>query len=300
MFSPGKKPDPSPVPRRAFISGAALAAAGAALAPRAADAADVPVSAAYSARGSSVSGEVAIEEDGSNGIKSQTSQTGWSSAPPMRVRMSRPQPDNSGAEHFLILPYEYGLALEYPGVLEAWVTDFSVHSAAGPARLWIGNNDDTGGLLISATRTPSVRFAEITSQLFSGETGGSLRFTVRAPGDAFEFRSGPNQNDGIKARITADGDLLTRDGSAGQVGVGAVGPGGKAGVSFGKQSSAKLWAQSDTALRTDSLLVVGGGLGFSTTTPATSLGNLKSTVEVFDASGASLGVMPIYEAGTQT
>jgi hypothetical protein len=300
MFKPGRKPDSSPLPRRAFLSGAALAAAGATFRPGAASAADIPLSASYSSRGSGVNGEIAIEEDGSNGIDSLSGRTGWSNEPPMRVRISRAEADNSGAEHMLLLPYEYGIALEYAGVVEAWVTDFSVHGRGTGARLWIGNNDDTGGILISATRRSGVRFAEITSQLFSGETGGSLRFTVRAPSDAFEFRSGPNEHDTTKARITADGDLLTRDGSDGQVAVGAVGPGNSPGVTFGKQASVKLWAEGDSALRTDSLLVAGGGLGFSSTTPATGLGNLKSTVEVFDGTGASIGVMPIYEAAAQT
>lgn len=298
-FRPDTTGGDSNLPRRAFIAGAAAAAAAAAFRPTAAAAATDTtghvISVRYSTRSSNTNGEVSIEEEGADGIRSITSQTGWASAPPMRLRISRAAPDDNGAKHLLVMPYQYGMAVDYPGVVECWVTDWSIHGRGLGARLWVGNHDDTGGILLTASRQGGVRFGEITAQLFTGETGGSLRFTVRAPADSFEFRSGPNGQEKTSLRVTAGGDLVAREESDAQVRLGETGGSGTPGIAFGKQGAVRLYAEGDRALRTDSVLTAAGGLGFKTAKPATGVGKLSSTVEVFDETGASLGVLPIYE-----
>ena len=257
---------------------------------------DTGTSVSYSTRGAEVNGELAIEEDGSHGIQSLSSRTGWSAEPQMRVRLSRAAPDHSGAKHFLILPYQFGIALEYPGVVESWVTDWSIHGRGeAGARLWVGNHDDTGGMLLSATRNSGVRFGEITAQQFSGESGGDLRFTVRDAVDSFEFRSGPIGQERTTFTVTSDGRLVARDDSDDAIEIGARGNAGRAGITFGRTGELRLYPDGNGALRTDSLLVAGGGLGLASVQSAQRVGKVTAKVKVFDADGRELGYVAIHQ-----
>src|SRR3954447_8155560 len=68
-----------------------------------------------------VGGRAALEQEGAGGINS-VARAGWAGAPSdARLRIPRATPDDRGARHFLITPYQYGMAIEYPGVVEAWV-----------------------------------------------------------------------------------------------------------------------------------------------------------------------------------
>ena len=296
----------SRIPRRAALSAAAGAAA-VVFSPRLAraDAAANPggsrleqgedaTGIRYTTRGNNVNGEIALEEEGSEGISSVTGYAAWATQPPMRLRISRAEPDNSGAQHFILTPYQYGMAVDYPGVLECWVTDFSINGrGVTGARLWVGNHDDSGGLLITSVAKGGELYSDLTPQRFSGQSGGDLRFTIRDPNDSFAFRSGPAGAETTTLKVTANGQLIARNDSELQVTLGAVSSTGRPGISFGKDAKASLYAGADGTLRTESVFVP-GGLGFANARQARQLGRLRATVEVFDAQGQPLGVMPIY------
>jgi hypothetical protein len=152
----------------------------------------------------------------------------------MHFRLSRGRSQCAGnlyARDFLITPYNFGIALEYPGWLEAWNQNFSVHSnhqscglpynqsiypaassvaylddascgAAG--HLWVGDVDDAGGLFVSAYdggltggNSPINRansFVLLASDTFSGPHGshGDMLFAVRDYLDNFRFQFGPS------------------------------------------------------------------------------------------------------------
>src|SRR4051812_19781051 len=221
--------------RRRFVALAGLVAATESLAgctKSAADWAWKPLTAKrlrVSGRGPGVTGLVAIEEDGADGIHSWTGSRHWAKKPPMRVRVSRAAPDGVGGQHFMLVPYQYGMAVEYNGVLECWTEQFSIHNntqgaKAGKRRgaiLWVGNQEDSGGLKVTAHRSADGAWAELSSELFSGESGGDLRFRVGSPSDAFDFRSSPGGRENTFLRISADGDLLARYRRAEAVHVGA-------------------------------------------------------------------------------
>ncbi len=243
--------------------------------------------------------EIAIDKDGDAGVTSQAAESGNFDPPPIRLRLTRPTLPPAGGKHLLVVPYKYGTAIEYDGVLECWVQDFSVHSPGQRstpqgARLWVGNHDDTGGLRITASNLPGQRHSELSSQLFTGVSGGDLRFVVRDVGDSFEFRSGAELGDRTRLRVTADGELLARVGEPQQVRVGAAGGSGQAGVAFGPKGDVRVYRESATRLRTNARFVAGGGLGVGGAVPARKLGRIVSKLEIFDTHGRSLGFLAIH------
>lgn len=314
--------DERPVSRRGFVFGSALAgsfaATGVARAardpttraaggqplvgrPNAADAASPNTAIVASTRGVEVNGAVALEEDGAEGIWSWTDSQSWASSPPMRLRVSRSQPDPSSARHFLITPYRYGVSLEYPGVIEMWAHDVSVHNHSPeqpiqPARLWVGNHDDTGGMLLSATNSGGSRYAEMISQLFTGASGGDLRLTVREPDtDSFDFRAGRLGNEASALRVSGEGQLQARFGQASQVELGAVGPTGEAGVTFGPGTGVRLFVSSSGRLVADAVLVARRGLAVGNAEPARRPRQVIRRIAIFDEKGQRLGFVPVYD-----
>jgi hypothetical protein len=225
--------------------------------------------------GDGASGTVAIEPEGAEGIRSWSAMEAWSSEPQMRLRVSRGVPDPCGAEHFMIIPYRYGAAIEYNGIVECWVNEWSIHNhgegydVAG-AKLWVGNRDDTGGLFMSATSLDGARYGEIVSQKLSRESGGDLRFVVRAEEDRFQFRagaagsertvvqvtgagvldlrpSGPSAmtveepSGGSALRVTSNGQLFARYERPEQTWIGAAGPANEAGMALGPASDVRVY-----------------------------------------------------------
>jgi hypothetical protein len=161
------------------------------------------------------SGEARLELDGDGDVFSHAASSWMEEAGPQaRLRVSRSEPDDRGGRHFLIGPYRYGMAIEYDGVVECWVEEWSIHNHAKgeghnrPARLWVGNNEDTGGLFLSAVDVDdgSTRYAEIVAQRFNHESNGDMRFVVRdADADHFSFRFGPPHAEDERVRIDAGG-----------------------------------------------------------------------------------------------
>src|SRR3954470_6744504 len=209
-------------------------------------------------------GSVAMDFDGDAGVESGA-RAAWTGAPSAaRLRLSRATPDAGGATHFMLIPYRYGMALEYPGVLEAWVAEFSVHNhvnaiADSGARMWVGNHNDTGGLRMTAHRRDGVMYAELSSELFDRSSGGDMRFVVRRPpDDHWSFMSGGLSAEREVARIGGEGDVTARVASAARVVVGATGPGGRAGIVFGANGDTGIYRAAADVLRTDDNLQAQG------------------------------------------
>jgi len=124
---------------------------------------------------------------------------------------------------FIIAPYKFGMGISYPGLIEVVSSEFSLH-AQGPsfgAHLWVGDEHDAGGILITThdalnsdnTIDRSQSFVSLTSETFTGASHGDMLFSVRDPQDNFRFQFGPNlaaEVPGIypqftKARIDSSG-----------------------------------------------------------------------------------------------
>jgi hypothetical protein len=112
-------------------------------------------------------------------------------------------PATTPNKDLIIAPYRYGMAISYPGVLEAAVGIFSIHNNHtivnnGGAVLTVGDNDDLGGINITATDAMvngvldrSQSFVSLTSQSFTGGSHGDMLFSVGDPKDNFRFQFGP-------------------------------------------------------------------------------------------------------------
>lgn len=161
-----------------------------------------------------VHGEIAFAPDNVDKVRSFTQQADRQ----MHFRLS----DSSGKD-FLIAPYRYGMAIEYPGVLETWTGAFSVHnnhrncvpentnyldpsSCKSGSQLWVGGPSDSGGLFMSsydellpAGTDGSVpypyidrsrSFSVIASDTFQHESHGDMLFVLRDANDSFRFQFG--------------------------------------------------------------------------------------------------------------
>ncbi len=216
----------------------------------------------------------------------------------MRFRLTRDIPDPDGAQHFIITPYRYGVALEYRGTIETWSAAFSIHNHAElyPDQggvLWVGDNLDTGGVMVTA-KTGQEEYGSVTVQKFSRQSGGDLRFVVRGAGDGFEFRAGPDGQERVGARVSAQGQIVARLG-ANPVEIGNAGPGGESGVRFG--AGAALYLVRDGQLRTDARIDLAGGVGLGTVAPPADVDPTPTRyVPVHDLSGNPVGYIPIHGA----
>ena len=139
-------------------------------------------------------GQAAILPDNLDSVHSSIHEAGTQ----MHFRLSRATPDISGAMDLLIAPYTYGMAVEYPGTLEFWTDDFSVHTnqkkdPVRAANFWIGDEIDSGGLFSTARDNGggTSSYVLLAADRFNHTSHGSLLFQVRNPTDTFQFQSGP-------------------------------------------------------------------------------------------------------------
>jgi hypothetical protein len=183
-------------------------------------------------------GSLRLGIDGSDGRASFAGTT--TPEPYEAIRLSHPVDPRGNAPNHLpgapvdlhIVPYNAGMAIEFKGIIEAWVEDFSIHNnnrgggtSADGARFWVGNNRDSGALFMTAHTEPDEdprrRWVRLASRSFNGDEGnGPMQFVVVDPLDHFSFGHGdtgggnPGQigNPTETLRIESDGSLKA-DGS---------------------------------------------------------------------------------------
>jgi hypothetical protein len=105
------------------------------------------------------------------------------------------------------------MTLEYPGTVESWTHEWSVHTH--PTQypglggfFWVGNQTDTGGLFATAYQgaTTKESWAAIAADKYGPHpSAGSLHFNLRNDDDAFRFRWGPIFNEDTLFEIARDG-----------------------------------------------------------------------------------------------
>ena len=254
--------------------------------------------------GSTTLGFAGVELEGAHNIDTFTPTAWRGDATPARLRVSRAEPDVSGGQHFLVTPYEFGMAIEYNGLVECWVDEWSIHNnnqggGDSGASLWVGNHHDTGGLHVTASSGVGQAFGRLTTELFSGENGGDLQFVLRdEDANQFSFLVGAAEAETERVRIDGFGNIRSRYASAEEVWIGAAGPSDQAGVGFGLATDIRLYRTAEAILRCNGKLTTDGGLGVGNSAAASSVGTVTKKMQVFDAAGASLGYVPIYDAIT--
>jgi hypothetical protein len=120
---------------------------------------------------------------------------------------------------FKIIPYEYGMALEYNGVFENWVGEFSIHKGVNyhylgdgdgwGGVLWVGDDHDSGGLRLTARNSTFVggntKWTEISSEQFTSFSAGNLRFRLVDSTDRIDFVTGKRGSQNVYGFINTTG-----------------------------------------------------------------------------------------------
>lgn len=124
---------------------------------------------------------------------------------------------------FKIIPYQYGMAVEYNGVLENWVGEFSIHRGNNyfdvgdggngwGGVLWVGDDNDTGGLRMTARNNilngGNIKFTEISSELFNRSSAGNLRLRLVDSTDRVDFVLGTRGSSNVYSYISKTGIKL--------------------------------------------------------------------------------------------
>jgi hypothetical protein len=133
---------------------------------------------------------------------------------------------------FMILPYQYGTAIEYNGVVECWVGEWSIHKglhykdAEGNGTgwggiFWVGDDIDAGGVRMTARNNlgagGNLNYGEISVERFSGTPNGNLRLRLPQTANRFEFIYGPRGSSNIIASVSSQGIVLPSIQHTGQV-----------------------------------------------------------------------------------
>jgi hypothetical protein len=183
-------------------------------------------------------GYAGIVRDDLDSVHSYINQAGSQ----LHFRLSRVTPDNNGAKDFLIVPYQYGVALEYPGVIEAWSRDFSVHTnpyGQGGARFWVGDDLDLGGLFVTAhinnlTDTGNVTLA---ADRFTHSSHGSMNFVTRNIDDSFRFNNGPYNLESMFGQIFKTQSSSNIEAYSGSLTASLIANSAQSAVQFGSRSA---------------------------------------------------------------
>jgi hypothetical protein len=160
-------------------------------------------------------GEAVFAPDNLDTVHSVIGQAGSQ----YHFRLSRATPDVDGFKDFLISPYIYGMAIEYPGTLEVWSGHFSVHAnqrcpGCGPgANFWVGDDIDSGGLFVTARNNSGGTSSNVivSADRFNHTSHGSMNFVVRNTTDAFKFDVGPWGSEVMAGQISGTASASNMD-----------------------------------------------------------------------------------------
>lgn len=110
---------------------------------------------------------------------------------------------------------------------------------------------------------------------------------------------GQNSGTGASIYTAQNFSFVWKDHTGAIVGrIGNHGGGGQATLQLGTTFDVGLYRHSSTVLRSPTKLTADSGIGVGNSASATALGTLSKKMEVFDASGTSLGFVPIYTSIT--
>jgi hypothetical protein len=124
---------------------------------------------------------------------------------------------------FMILPYQYGTAIEFNGVVECWVGEWSIHKGlhyndtegngnGWGGVFWVGDDLDAGGLrATSRNNIPmggSLNYGELSVEKFDGQPNGDLRLRLPSTNNSIQFVYGKRGSENVVASISNKGVVL--------------------------------------------------------------------------------------------
>lgn len=144
---------------------------------------------------------------------------------PLKTSSAATSINTSTAKDFMILPYEYGMAIEYNGVVECWVGEWSIHRGnlysdvegrnnGWGGVLWVGDDRDAGGVRATARNNLSlggnVNYGELSVERFAGASNGDFRLRLPSTDDQFQFVYGGRGSTNIVAKVTDKGFFIPK------------------------------------------------------------------------------------------
>ena len=139
---------------------------------------------------------------------------------------TQPNLNTSIQRDFMIFPYQYGTAIEYNGVVECWVGEWSIHKglhysdAEGNGNgwggvLWVGDDGDEGGIRATARKNlqaggNSLYYGELSVENFSGKAHGDFRLRLPSDQNEFQFVYGGRGSNNVIAKLSNNGFLLPK------------------------------------------------------------------------------------------
>lgn len=162
-----------------------------------------------------------------------TTPTGWAvgkNIPVFRIRhplnVSGIKGINTSLQRdFKIYPYQYGMAIDYNGVVECWVGEWSIHRGLSyndvegngngwGAVLWVGEDNDIGGVRATARNNipqgGNVQYGELSAERFGGGPLGDLRFRLPSAQNEFQFVYGGRGSNNIVAKVSSKGIIIPK------------------------------------------------------------------------------------------
>ena len=124
---------------------------------------------------------------------------------------------------FKIYPYQYGMNIDYNGIVECWVGEWSIHRGLGyydaegkgngwGAVLWVGDDHDLGGIRATARNNEllsgNVAYGELSVEKFNTEANGDFRFRLPSEENQFQFVYGPRGSTNVVAKISDKGFFI--------------------------------------------------------------------------------------------
>ncbi len=135
---------------------------------------------------------------------------------------------NSGiGRDFMILPYQFGTAIEYNGVVECWVGEWSIHKGlyyydvenknnGWGGVLWVGDDIDGGGIRATARNNTSiggnVAYGELSVEQFGlgNVSNGDFRLRLPSTVNEFHFVYGERGSENIIAKMKNEGLVIPK------------------------------------------------------------------------------------------
>jgi hypothetical protein len=131
----------------------------------------------------------------------------------------------SSEKDFLILPYEFGTAIEYNGVVECWVGEWSIHKGLtyhdveGKGNgwggvLWVGDDEDRGGVRATARNNTmiggNIAYGELSVEKFGGSQNGDFRLRLPSTTNQFQFVYGERGSENVVAKLSNQGLIIPK------------------------------------------------------------------------------------------
>jgi hypothetical protein len=132
----------------------------------------------------------------------------------------------------------------------------------------IAGDTMTGALIISAVSAGSSQLQITDTTIGAGLTIGGDTNLFRSAADTLKT------NDTFRSAL----DIYARDGAAGQVTLGNMGPSSQAGIMFGSGNDTRLWRQGADLLKTDDTFNVNDKFSMDATTGVLTLTDTEGTL----------------------